>query len=503
MLKIQQRGRNCIIQFAQSVKFLWILLKKSFAIVQRYDILLSEFYTFKSGFGGEILRFDSFHHMLTYWAEKTPDKPALIHDDHGRKALSFSELLKAVEERARALKADGGSCIGILADGSRDCIVEVFAAAAAGLQTVMLDSSLPDETLRKLLQYTDVDRLWGDEDLCEDLTPYLTDGVPDGGGKLLFFTSGTTEQAKAVVLTDHSLCQSAYNGGAKLPLSPDDTLLCILPLGHVFGFVCGLLWGLSCGAAVALGRGPRHYADDCAFYKPTAVSVVPLLLGFLLQRGLVNDELKLVLVGAGDCPPALLKAASAKGLRVSFGYGLTETSSGVAISVSGDPFAMEVCPDDTITIADDGEILIQAPTCMMQGYYKRPADTEAVLKDGVLYSGDLGRFDEDGRLHITGRKKDMLVLPDGTKLFLPEYEGAVMKALGHTELAVVLKNGRPALVYSGEAEAKDIEAKLRPLMASQPRGRQITGVYVIHHPLPRTATGKIKRWELQQEMETL
>ena len=503
MLKIQQRGGNCIIQFAQSVKFLWTLLKKLFAIVRRYDILLSEIYTFKSRLGGESLRFDSFHHMLSWWAEKTPDKPALIYDDHGQKTLSFSQLLEAVDARASALKTGGGTCIGILADGSKNCVVEVFAAAAAGLQTVMLDASLPDETLGKLLRYTDVDRLWGDEELCEDLKPYLTGGVSDGGGKLLFFTSGTTEQAKAVVLTDRSLCQSAFNGGEKLPLTPEDTLLCILPLGHVFGFVCGLLWGLSCGASVALGRGARHYADDCAFYKPTAVSVVPLLLGFLLQRGLLNEELKLVLVGAGDCPPALLKAASAKGLRVSFGYGLTETSSGVAISVSGDPFAMEVCPDDTITIAEDGEILIQAPTCMMQGYYKRPKDTEAVLKDGVLYSGDLGSFDENGRLHITGRKKDMLVLPDGTKLFLPEYEGAVMQTLGHPEIAVALKNGRPVLVYSGEAEAGDIEAKLRPLMAEQPRGRQITGVYIINHPLPRTATGKIKRWELQQEMETL
>jgi long-subunit acyl-CoA synthetase (AMP-forming) len=228
-----------------------------------------------------------------------------------------------------------------------------------------------------------------------------------------------------------------------------------------------------------------------------------MLLGFLLQHELINPELKLVLVGAGDCPAMLLGAARTKGLRVSFGYGLTETSSGVAISVSGDPFAMEVCPDDTITIADDGEILIQAPTCMMQGYYKRPEDTAAVLKDGILYSGDLGRFDKDGKLHITGRKKDMLVLPDGTKLFLPEYESAIMKALDHQELAVVLKNGKPVLIYSGEADAKDIEKRLRPLMVDQPRGRQITAVYVVSHPLPRTATGKIKRWELQQETETL
>ena len=452
--------------------------------------------------GGDCLRFDSFSHMLRHWAETAPSHPALYYDARGKQELSFSALEEAVEKRAGELSADGGSCIGILADGSAGCVIEIFAAARAGLQIVMLDASLPEEALPALLRYTDADRLWGDKDLCEELQGALTGGVKDGAGKILFFTSGTTEQAKAVVLTEYSLCQSAYNGGEKLPLTPADTLLCLLPLGHVFGFVCGLLWGLSSGAAVALGRGARHYADDCAFYRPTAVSVVPLLLGFLLQRDLLNEELGLILVGAGDCPPALLAAAAQKGVRVSFGYGLTETSSGVAISVSGDPFAMEVCPDDTVTIAEDGEILIEAPTCMMQGYYKRPADTEAVLRDGVLYSGDLGRFDADGRLHITGRKKDMLVLPDGTKLFLPEYEGAIMRALGHTELAVVLKGSRPVLVYSGDGEARNIEQRLRPLMAQQPRGRQLAGVYVTDSPLPRTATGKIKRWELQQEMET-
>ena len=77
--------------------------------------------------------------MLNYWAEKAPDSPALIYDDHGQKTLSFSGLLKAVNARATELKADRGSCVGILADGSAPCVVEIFAAAAAGLQTVMLE----------------------------------------------------------------------------------------------------------------------------------------------------------------------------------------------------------------------------------------------------------------------------------------------------------------------------------------------------------------------------
>ena len=442
------------------------------------------------------MRFSRFEDMLRHWAEESPQSPALC---YGTRTLSFSQLWEAVQVRAEELRKGGKTCLGLLSDGSTDCVIELFAANLAGLQIVMLDENAPSVLLRQLIAYTDVDLLWGDVDLVEELSPALTRGVENGEGRILFFTSGTTERAKAVVLTDHSLCQSAWNGSAKLPLSPEDRLLCLLPLGHVFGFVCGLLWGLSCGACVALGRGPRHYLDDCAYYQPTAVSVVPLLLGFLMQQKLLNPELKLILVGAGDCPPALLQAASALGIRVCFGYGLTETSSGVAISVQGDPYAMEVCPDDTITLAEDGEILIHAPTCMMQGYYKRPESTAEVLADGVFRTGDLGRFDEDGRLHITGRKKDMLVLPDGTKIFLPEYEAAIMKALGHTELAVVLRGSRPVLIYSGEADARDLNKALLPLMTELPRGQRLAGIEITQDPLPRTATGKIKRWELQQK----
>lgn len=443
------------------------------------------------------MRFDSFDHLLSYFARTTPDAPALRYE---KTTLSFRALDETARKRAEELREGGKSCLGVLCDGSLDNVIEIFAASLAGLQIVLLDASLPSDVLKSLIRYTDVDLLWGDEELREELSLALMAGVKDGKGKILFFTSGTTERAKAVVLTDHSLCQSAWNGSQKLPLTPEDTLLCMLPLGHVFGFVCGLLWGLSCGGCVALGRGPRHYLDDCDFYRPTALSAVPMLLGFLLKQRCINPELKLILVGAGDCHPALLQLAGAMGLRVSFGYGLTETSSGVAISVSGDPYAMEVCPDDRITLAEDGEILIEAPSCMMQGYYKRPDATRTVLRDGVFHTGDLGRFDEEGKLHITGRKKDILVLPDGTKIFLPEYESALMQALGHTELAVTLRGERPLLVYSGEGDREKLREKLRELMRTLPRGQQIADILITDEPLPRTATGKIKRWELQQKV---
>ena len=435
--------------------------------------------------------------MLRSCAESFGEAPALRYEE---KTISYAELFERICRRAEELKQTGKTCMGVLSDGSLACVIEIFAANFAGMQIVMLDANAPSAILRGLLSYTDIDMLWGDPELCEELQMFLTEGVSEGKGKILFFTSGTTARSKAVVLTDYSLCQSAFNGSAMLPLRPKDTLLCVLPLGHVFGFVCGLLWGLSNGACVAMGRGARHYLDDCAYYRPTAVSFVPLLLAFLLKQHCINPELKLILVGAGDCPRQLLDTVSALGIRVSFGYGLTETSSGVAISVEGDPFAMEICPDDTITLAEDGEILIDAPTCMMQGYYKWPEHTEEVLKDGILHTGDLGRFDPEGKLHITGRKKDILVLSDGTKIFVPEYEGQIMAVLGHTELAVILRNGRPVLVYSGKAEKKELMEKLQAFQEELPRGQQITDILFTKELLPRTSTGKIKRWEIQRKV---
>lgn len=448
------------------------------------------------------MRFHSFLEMITYYAENK--NPVFIYDEQGEKAeLSYSALAERVSQKAQELKSCGKTSLGVICTPSVECIVTIFAAAEAKMQVVMLDEGTSEANLAKLVKAADVDMLWGnDKETIEALTPHLTDGVEKDAGRILFFTSGTTSLSKAVILTEQSLCSSAYNGSAKLPLTSDDKLLCILPLAHVFGFICSLLWGLSCGATVALGRGARQLMFDCQYFEPTAVSLVPMLLGFLIKGKLLNDNLKTILIGAGDCPQNLLDAASALGKHVCFGYGLTETSSGVAISVTGDPSAMEVCPDDKIEIAPDGEILITAPTCIMQGYYKDAVSTAAALKDGVLYSGDIGYIDLDGRLHITGRKKEMLVLPSGTKIFLPDYERELSKALENAELAVILLKEKPVLVIKELSEKKqEIMDKLGEVMKKLPRAHQLSDVIFTDKPLPRTATGKIKRWEIQKTEE--
>ena len=441
--------------------------------------------------------FESFLEMLSYHAEVSPDHPALVFDSHGIKAeLSFKELLDAVKKRTEDFRGSRAVAF-LIGESTKDTVIDLFAAVNAGARVVLLDETIPEEVLGRLIRLSEADEVIGDPELAEIVRPSLVKPRANGQGEMLFFTSGTTNRSKAVVLTEKSLLRSAWNGGSLLPLSPEDTLLLMLPLNHVFGFVCGLLWGMTAGAAVAIGRGPRHYGDDCLFFRPTALSLVPLLLGFCLKHQVFNPELSLLLIGAGDCPKELIAAAKATGRRLSFGYGLTETSSGVALSLGDDPFAMTVCPDFDVTIAEDGEILLKCPNTVMQGYFKRPEDTANALRDGVLYTGDLGRIDENGLLHVTGRKKEMIVLPDGTKIFLPEYEAALIRATGEPDLALIYENGRLCLVISEKAgNEKEVLEKIRRVTEQYPRGQQIQKIVTVSKPLPRTATGKLKRYEI-------
>ena len=452
-----------------------------------------------------IKQYAGFRDFLTSMAAERPDAIAILHGANNKfQRVTWAGFAADVEERAQQLRETDKTCIAILADGSYACIVELFAANLAGLQVAMLDVAVPDKMLAQLLPYVDADTLWcANEERAATLSAYLAGPATDGAGKILFFTSGTTSRAKAVTLTDASLMASAFGGSGTFPLAAGDVLLCVLPVGHVFGFVCGLLWPWLCGATVALGRGGRHVFDDWTYFHPTATSVVPILLEHLLRRNLINPELAAILVGAGDCPDERLAEVRERGIRLAFGYGLTETSSGVAISAEGnDPRALEVCPGSTITLADDGEVLIQTPGAMMQGYYKLPEDTANVLVDGVLHTGDLGSFDENGCLHLQGRKKETLVLPGGTKIYLPEYEREIAEQLGTSEIAVVLRRGMPVLVLDDLADdtREAVMGKLKDVMDTWQNDQRLADVVELGHKLPRTATGKVQRWLLEAEL---
>ncbi len=135
----------------------------------------------------------------------------------------------------------------------------------------------------------------------------------------------------------------------------------------------------------------------------------------------------------------------------------------------------------------------------MKGYYKNKTATDEVLINGVFHTGDLGKFDKDGNLYITGRKKDILVLENGTKIYLAEWEAELQKALNIDDIALAQKDGAVTLFVGdkdGNIDKDDVKNKVNEFNKTKSFDRQIGDVCIMPHALERTATGKIKRWAL-------
>ena len=215
----------------------------------------------------------------------------------------------------------------------------------------------------------------------------------------------------------------------------------------------------------------------------------------------LNRELKVVLIGAAVPSQETLRAFQMRGMQTYTGYGLTETSSGLAITKDlSDPLALYICPGADLKIASDGEIMVKTEA-LMAGYLdpENGVINLPLTDDGWFPTGDLGRINDRGALRITGRKKDMLVLPDGNKISCLEYESYLSQELDTGELCVVLADGRPALLYSSRIMRAQVEKAVHSLNRHYPRSRQIAKLIPREGKLPRTRTGKIMRWMLENE----
>ena len=414
--------------------------------------------------------------------------------------ISYAELSERIRSEVLHLKAECANVEVVIADQDPGSVVSIFAHVMAGCDIIVADPMVPEEQLDAAVEAAEAAKVAREA---------MRDGQgrvlgARGEGELLFFTSGTTSRSKIVRLTSESFCTSAWSGQCMLPCGEGDVILSILPLAHVFGFVCSMLWGLAYGATIALGRGVRHLVDDALFFKPSILPAVPTLINAMLRFDALNPELKTVLVGAAPCKPEVTAALKERGIKVYLGYGLTETSSGIAITQDLDePEALYPCPEADIRVEADGEVTVATP-CMMQGYI----GDQPMFDQDRFFTGDLGWFDEKGRLHLKGRKKDVLLMADGTKIFCPEYEEDLERLSGLPDIGLSMRDGHAVLVAGSLSNDPAIEADIREKLLKTigknnktlQRSQQIYDVIDRADSLPRTATGKIKRYELQEQI---
>jgi long-subunit acyl-CoA synthetase (AMP-forming) len=428
-----------------------------------------------------IRKFRSFIELTEDFA--TRDKIALIFsDEDGNKgSISYAELADRIKRRAAEISEKGSGTDYVYATPDVDAIVEIFAEVYARRCIIMADPMMPEQVLKEAVA-------GANRYICE-----VTE--KKGDGEMLFFTSGTTSRSKLVRLTSKSLCCSAWSGQCMLPCNEDDIILCVLPLSHVFGFVCGLMWGLAYGATVALCGDIRDIFTAPMTYRPTILPTVPSIVEAMVRYEVLNPELKTVLIGAAPCNMETAINLKAEGIATYFGYGMTETSSGIAITQDlAEPEALYPCPGADIQIEPDGEISVATP-CMMKGYLNNPDTYEGYR----FFTGDLGAFDEKGRLHLQGRKKDVLIMADGTKIYCPEYEHDLAEMSGEEDIALIEQKGRAVLIAGAGSDIDKLREAVDEYNKTMMRSQQVYRIVEFGRPLPRTMTGKLRRYELQMK----
>lgn len=302
---------------------------------------------------------------------------------------------------------------------------------------------------------------------------YMNCEVCSNEMRILLFTSGTTSASKGVMLTQRNIVENIYSMKCVETFYPSDVNLAFLPYHHTFGST-GQLIMLASGVATAFPDGLRHIAENFREYQVSLFVGVPLLIesiygkiekeiekqgkakliqcakkvsNFLLKCGIdvrrklfkqiinqLGGNMRLMISGAAGLDKEVAKNLNELGIRTIQGYGLTETSPVIAAENDkyikygsvGFPMknvAVEISEKDENGI---GEIRVKGPNVML-GYYENEEATRAVLKDGWFDTGDLGYFDEEGFLFVTGRKKNVIVLKSGKKVFPEELEELVNK----------------------------------------------------------------------------
>jgi len=430
-----------------------------------------------------------------------PDHPALVTPEE---TLTYAQLHARALEAAAGLAANGageGERVAIAATPTVPFAVAVHAALLLGAAVVPIDPRLGEEERAARAAGAAVavagppakDR--GGTGAARP-APVL-DRLDPAAVATVVHTSGTSADPKPVELTVGNWLWNALGSALTLGLDPDDRWLCTLPLSHVGGLSI-LIRSAIYGTTVVLHerfeaeRAAKAIAEDGV----TLVSLVPTTLGRLLDAGLERPPaLRVALVGGGPLSPALAERARAAGIPVAQTYGLTEACSQVTTSPLGEPqTAGRPLLGTRIRIAeDDGEILVQGPTVA----------PGAPAQDGWLHTGDLGTLDDRGRLTVTGRKADTIVT-GGENVAPAEVEAAL---LSHPAVADAGVHGRPhpewgeavvATVVLRDGHDADAEA-LRAHVAARLARFKVPKQIAFAAALPRTASGKLLRRELELE----
>jgi len=374
---------------------------------------------------------------------------------------------------------------------------------------------------------------------------------------LLAFTSGSTRQPRAVELTHANLLGDLEALLSARHAGPGDVFLSMLPPAHLFELMGGLLGPLASGARVVYGGTPLPNRIVAALREErvTHAMAVPALLHALyaevmeeladadvvatadrspteaaqhirdglggellwpVQAGLrerIGDSFRCLVVGGAALDPVWGRILPPLGIRLECGYGLTEAGPIVSVGYVSECPPGSVgrpLPGIEVRIDDDQGILVRGPN-VMRGYYGDKRATEEAFDDGWLRTGDRGRISDDGFLFVSGRNKEAMVTATGETVYPdevePYYEGLPVEEYCVAPLPGPDGNDSPALIVvlvperpASTEQADELERAYRELRAAAPPRCRVERLIPVPGPLPRTASGKVRRRWLAQTL---
>ncbi len=378
--------------------------------------------------------------------------------------------------------------------------------------------------------------------------------------KILLFTSGTTSVSKAVMLSERNIAENIYSMQLVEKLYPTDVNLALLPFHHVFGST-GILMMLASGICNCFPDGLRYIAQNMKEYKVSVYIGVPQLIELMykkimdevekqgqlekVKKGIkisnlllkfhidirrklfkkiidaVGGNLRFIVNGAAALDKDVSKGFNDLGIHTIQGYGLSETAP--VLCAENDKYLKpgsigKPMPNVEIEIFNPdedgiGEIRVKGPNVFL-GYYENEEATKESLKDGWFYTGDLGYIDKNNFVFLTGRKKNMIVLKNGKKVFPEEFEYLINdleevkdsmvfglpKDNDDILLSVKVQYDKDYMekVYpdkSKEDYEKIIWDKIKEINKTVPKYKYIKNMILTDEEFILTSTGKIKRYE--------
>ena len=543
----------------------------------------------------------SFRELVSYCATNYGDRTAFTIKDSNKNLhdISFIEFENNIKELGSALLDLGleNKKIALISQDRYEWCCSYFAISTSNNVVVPLDHLLPESKVDAIIfdkKYTkwvqEICKQEGsalkylicmdsinDEDnilsysklvekgkkLIEDkMSKYENISIDVNAMSILIYTSGTTSNPKAVMLSQGNICSNLSAMTTLIKYHPDDSILVFLPLHHTLACLASFLFCYFIGFRLCFADSIKDIGKNLVEYKISGLVCVPAVLEIMykqIMRGIkksgkyipfkilsaisnfllffhidlrrkffkdildnLGGNMRTIIYGSASSNKKVIHLFNTIGIVMIQGYGLTETSPVIACEndiyhsekgSSGFPLYNEEVKIDNPDETGTGEILVKGPNVML-GYYNNPDANQKAFKEGWFCTGDLGKFGKDGSLFISGRIKDLIVLSNGKKDFPEEIEALINK-LDYVEESMVYEHNDKVcakIVYSKDNQSlknlseEEIHALIEPEIktlnkSTLPVYKYIKEFTVTDEPLIKTTTQKIKRHEEMRNLK--